>query len=364
MKSFKSFVTLSSLALVGTLVVSCGGTPVSSSSEVSSSISSSVEVVVMKDVSVGLGLIVSADLIKDSTGLKQVNVTGASASFDEAGKVISVEFDVMQIPVVVVEGAVALKADAKQVKDAGDKVVETKQELTTRYGMLTNSAIHKEAYEQLRAFADFAKGKTIAEIEAHGYIDGYPSQEEGKPLAGSVSVNVTDYINALTEAFETKKAAVEVENDAVLNTGLGMTVAVASNKITVTASNITVDAENTIQGAVVDMLEIPFTVTEGLISLTATAKQVKDAGVKVIETKKELGERYNMNGAAGEWYEQAAAYENWLVGKPTTTLDFTGTNFETGHELVASVTISVDAFFATAKEAAVYAKALPVPPAA
>ena len=110
MKSKKLFLSVLALALVGTALTSCNGGKPASSVE---------EEVKTKAVSTGLGSVVGVDY--DGESVKQVNVTTA-ASFDEDGKVISVEFDVVQIPVVLDaedETKVVLNATAKQVKDAG-----------------------------------------------------------------------------------------------------------------------------------------------------------------------------------------------------------------------------------------------------
>ncbi len=374
MKSKKLFLSVLALALVGTALTSCNGGKPASSVE---------EEVKTKAVSTGLGSVVGVDY--DGESVKQVNVTTAAASFDEDGKVISVEFDVVQIPVVLDtedETKVVLNATAKQVKDAGDKVIETKQELLERYGMKAISGIEKEVYEQMREFAAYVEGKTVAEVINHGYFERdanhtyVPDQEDGA-LKGKVTITVQDYVAALMEAYETRNAAVAVPEDATLNTGIGMTFSWDAAKAQVDAyvASITVSDDDVIYGAYVDTLQIPFEVVEGNIKLKASATQVKNAGPKVIESKKELGHRYGMyyigtNGeftlspnASAEWFEQVEEIENWLIGQGVDALDFADAKFGSGHELASKVTIIVSGYFGVFTEAAAYAEELPQPTA-
>jgi hypothetical protein len=402
MKLSKLFISTLAIALVGTFAVSCGNktsgsssvsssTPASSTSSSTTSSSTPTPVVEKKGVATGLGTVISL-ASNDTAGITQINITTAAASFDEEGKVISVEFDVVQIPLkIVVEGEtskIVIDSSKKQVKDAGDKLVETKQELLERYGMKGSSEIGLEAYEQMRNFADYVEGKTIAQVIAHGYTnkgDGshvyVPSQEEGKDLAGKVSITVNDYVAALMEAYETKNAYVQVEKTAVLSTGVGMVFEFNASSFQIDAytASITLDQADKIQGAYVDTLQVPLKLVDGKVALNATAKQVKEAGYKVMETKKELGARYGMyyqsavNGVDGaykvnpnataEWFEQAKSLENWLIGQAKTALDFADAEFGEGHALASKVTITVDGYFSVLKEAATYAKALPTPAA-
>lgn len=381
MKSRKIFLSVLALALVGTVVASCGGDKPSSSLTTSeqpqtSETTSSVEEVKTKAVYTGLGSVVGLGYSRTNASLiSQVNITTAAASFDEDGKVISVQFDVVQAPVVIDGTNVVLDTTQKQTKDAGDKVIETKQELLDRYGMLASSGIEKEVYEQMRAFADFVEGKTIAEVIDYGYKkrdDSHTYVPDGGELATKVTITVQDYVAALMEAYETKKAAVEVPETVEISTGIGMTFTAKANQIDVYVASISIGNDDVIYGAYVDTLQVALKVEDELIALDGSKAQVKDAGFKVLESKKELGYRYGMyyrgsNGeftlnpnASGEWFEQAEAIENWLVGQDIDVLDFAETKFPSGHDLAAKVTITVDGYFGVFAEAATYAKALPV----
>ena len=173
-----------------------------------------------------------------------------------------------------------------------DKVIETKQELLERYGMKDFSGIEKEVYEQMREFAAYVEGKTVAEVINHGYFERdpdhtyVPDQEDGA-LKGKVTITVQDYVAALMEAYETRNAAVAVPEDATLNTGIGMTFSWKADKVQVDAyvASITVSDDDVIYGAYVDTLQIPFEVVEGNIKLKARTL-VKNAGLKLLNLRR------------------------------------------------------------------------------
>ncbi|MFV0343461.1 MAG: hypothetical protein ACK5JH_11345, partial [Anaerocolumna sp.] len=76
--------------------------------------------------------------------------------------------------------------------------LKTKQELGADYGMVGNSSIGKEWFEQANALAAYVAGKTIDEVK------GIALTEEGTPadadLASSVTVHIGDYTNVIDKA--------------------------------------------------------------------------------------------------------------------------------------------------------------------
>ena len=81
--------------------------------------------------------------------------------------------------------------------------LKTKQELGADYGMVKNSKIGKEWFEQANAFTAYVAGKTVEEV------NGIALTEETKPadaeLAASVTMKVAPYISVITKAAANAK---------------------------------------------------------------------------------------------------------------------------------------------------------------
>lgn len=123
-------------------------------------------------------------------------------------------------------------------------------------------------------------------------------------------------------------------------------------KVELASAAVILNDQNKIVSAYFDVLQAPFAIdpTTKALSINAAATQTKDAGAKVIETKKELGDRYGMktgNSAYGssslEWWEQTAKFEKYCLNK--TIEDVTSKNYknnynQSGTEVVDGCTIS------------------------
>ncbi len=145
------------------------------------------------------------------------------------------------------------------------------------------------------------------------------------------------------------------EADAGVRVGMGFvstraessaaTAAQAGNaRFDVTACALCIDADGKILGVKFDTLQadVGFDLAGALVGdLTGE-----------LETKKELGDAYNMKEASGikkEWYEQIAALEDWMRGKTVdavlgmkvTGTDAPRTDVPAEEDLKTSVTISV-----------------------
>ena len=88
--------------------------------------------------------------------LAQAYTFYTATTFDKNGKITGSIIDSTQ-------SNVNFDTDGKITTDLST-VIETKQELKERYDMKKASPIKKEWYEQANAFAEYAKGKTAAQI--------------------------------------------------------------------------------------------------------------------------------------------------------------------------------------------------------
>lgn len=151
---------------------------------------------------------------------------------------------------------------------------------------------------------------------------------------------------------------------AVAKLGLGQNISIAKSK------DLGVDAngkEVLAQGQVdVTIAAAGFDADGKVVSVTLDVAQTKiayDKDLKVtsdktaeVKTKKDLGADYGMVAASGikkEWFEQAGALEEWMIGK--TIEEIKGLKLKEGRpdvpELTSSVTVTVEGYIAAVEEA-------------
>lgn len=285
----------------------------------------------------------------DKTAAGQVDTTIVAAGFDAEGKVVKVTIDVAQTKV-------DFDADLQLTTDT-TQPGKTKVELGDEYGMKKASSIGKEWYEQAAALEEWMIGKTVEEIKAVELNDNVTTDAD---LLTSVTVKVNGYIEALEEAYNN---AVEVEAGAV-KLGLGADISTAKSKSAEgdktpvaqvdTTMNVTAfDKDGKVVGTILD-------VAQTKVEFDAEGQLTTDVNAE-FKTKVELGDEYGMKKASAigkEWFEQAAALEEWMVGK--TVEEIKAMEIKDGKsadaELVSSVTVSVGGYIAVVEEAESNAK--------
>ncbi|MGX8692894.1 MAG: hypothetical protein ACSW8E_03960 [Clostridia bacterium] len=130
--------------------------------------------------------------------------------------------------------------------------------------------------------------------------------------------------------------------------GMGISLNMNSSKennaqVDATVAAVVLDAEGKIVAVKIDVAQNKMDITDGQVDTEKTFK-----------TKVELGDDYNMvkfSDATHEWYEQAAAFEQYVIGKtgaevaglPTQTTD-NGHVVTTDETLYASCSISISDF--------------------
>ena len=350
----KKFIAILLVAMMALSLVACGEKPAPTPDPTPSA----------STYKTGLGMVTSMKQSKDAEdedpAKTQADVTVCEATFDQDGKIVAISFDVVQAKATVdADGVVTVPESFK-----------TKLELGDDYNMkkFANPAAVGEWYEQAAALEAYCIGKTAAEVagmplgeNAHGYTDA-PAVEE---LKSTCTISVTSFLEALTKAYANAKD----ENSTYAKAGLGMVTSMKQSKdaededpaktqADVTAVALALDAEGKIVAISIDVVQAKATVAEGVVTIPESVK-----------TKRELGDDYNMKkfanpAAVGEWYEQAAAFENYCIGKtPAEVLamelgpnahDYTDT--PAVEELKSTCTISVTAFLQAIEKAAANAK--------
>ena len=229
-----------------------------------------------------------------------------------------------------------------------NSTIQTKNELGDAYGMVNASGIQREWYQQADALAQFAIGKTVAELKS-GAIDASGKAPAGSDLASSATIYLGGYVAAIEVAVSNAKHLGAQGGDELRLT------AMPSRKESVSA---TAEKAGTAQ---LDCDVTALTVKDGVItscyidSLQAKVEFGTDGVItkgisNAVETKNQLGDRYGMvawQGAIAEWYQQAASFASYITGK--TAAQVAGIAVDagtkpTGADLVSSVTIAIGGF--------------------
>ena len=174
--------------------------------------------------------------------------------------------------------------------------------------MKSTSPIGKEWYEQVEAFEAWAKGKTAEEVKAGIGEDGYASDAD---LKAGCTIYANGFATVTAQAVEN---ATDCGAKATDTLKLGMTTSkyYESNETNLQYDTdyaiVTVDADGKVTSCIIDASQAKCTIADGKFTVEKGA----------FKSKKELGDDYAMKSASPigkEWYEQAAAYEQWCIGK-------------------------------------------------
>jgi LysM repeat protein len=148
-----------------------------------------------------------------------LNITTASVVFDENGKILDLEWDVMEITKTLFPGWHDPKADQATndaFKKSIDGVWETKREEGYAYDMThkiskgaADNLTKKEWFEQLDFYEAFFKGMTVAEVET--WFKTYTDSTNGKPIKMAYPDKLTDAEKAKAANFTDKEKAMLVD---------------------------------------------------------------------------------------------------------------------------------------------------------
>lgn len=131
----------------------------------------------------------------ETEGVAQADSTYAAVSFAPDGTITSCVLDGSQ-------SAVRFDSSGNITSDLNGPF-QTKNELGDSYGMRETSGIGKEWYEQAAAYAQYAAGRTVGELEELSVT------EKGAPAGGELASSVTISVGPFNEAL--RKAATYAE---------------------------------------------------------------------------------------------------------------------------------------------------------
>jgi predicted small lipoprotein YifL/predicted DNA-binding ribbon-helix-helix protein len=305
-------------------------------------------------VKTGLGSVISiaksTSATADAAALAEADIVSAAVTVDANGKILNVKIDMTQ-------SKVNFDAKGQLTTDVASEV-KTKVELGDEYGMKSASGIGKEWYEQIAALEDWMVGKTIDEVMALSMTS--EGTTDDPDLTSSVTIHVGDYLKAVQKAVANAKDF-GVAVTGATKTGLGNVNSIAkSTGATADAAGVaqtddvmfavTLDESGKIVGAVIDTAQVQ-------IAVDATGAVTSDLSAE-LKSKVELGDAYGMKSASGigkEWYEQAAALAQWMIGKTVdevAAIKVSDEGTTTEADLTSSVTIHVGDYIKALQKAA------------
>ncbi|MCD7839986.1 MAG: hypothetical protein LUG46_05080 [Erysipelotrichaceae bacterium] len=267
---------------------------------------------------VGLGVVSS---VEDG----EISTTFVAVGLDSEGVIQYIDLDV-----------------AQSTPGTDSEYTQTKQERGDDYGMkdysasLGNIENGGEWYEQAEAFEQYCVGKTADEVAATEVDEnGYAT---GEDLTSSCTIHVTDFVEATTKACENAK---DTSADSIV---MGRTMSNDDDTLDTTMIVFALDSDSKVVTAILDIAQID---NEGE-TLQTKLERGDDYGMK--DYSASLG---NIDGG-GEWYEQAAAFEEYCVGKTVDEINATEVDesgYATGEDLTSSCTINLSAILEAASKA-------------
>ncbi len=328
--------------------------PASSAAEAAAAVSGPAASPAATKVKTGLAVLTTSVKSTDAgenDGAAKSDSVVAVVKLAEDGKILACNLDVLQ-------STINFSKEGKILTDLAT-TFKTKQELKEEYGMKGVSKIQKEWYEQANFLSAYVVGKTVDEVKGIAIDEkGVPTDAE---LTASVTVKIPDYIAAIEKA-----AANAVETSASADDLLGLAIVdnIAKSKDAgeqdglaqtyTTYAAVTVGADGKITGCLLDA-------TQANVNFDTTGKITTDISAPV-KTKNELKTDYGMQKVSKigkEWYEQAAAYTAYVVGKTVDEVSGIAVDESgkaTDSELLAGVTITIGDFNKVVAKAVVNAK--------
>lgn len=307
-----------------------------------------------ESVKTGLAVVTTINKSKnaeDGTGVAEANSTVVAVTVDSDGKIVKCAIDAAQTKVNF--------SDEGRITTPLNTVFKTKNELKEDYNMKGNSGIGKEWYEQAAAFAEYATGKTVDDIEGIALDDGqHPTDAD---LKSTVTIAIGDFIEGVKKAVNNAKDIGAKGSDKL---GLGIVTSIAKSndagdddglaQIYSTYTAMTTNNDGKITSCALDA-------SQSQVNFDRSGVITTDINISP-ETKNERGDEYGMRGASGigkEWYEQANAFAEYVVGKSANEVDGIAVNdggYPTENDLKSSVTVTVGDFKDVIKKASQNAK--------
>ncbi|HZJ89370.1 MAG TPA: hypothetical protein VFD05_01625 [Bacilli bacterium] len=287
----------------------------------------------------GFGAVATYGVAEDTPGADvETEINYVAATFDKKGVIQDLRLDTVQIKVAREDEALVLVDNVAEGKE-----VLTKWDLLEDYGMKDLSTligIGKEWYEQAESFEKWTVGKTVAEVKA--------KVQEDHSLEGGVDVGVSIHVNGFVDALEVAAANKVKVQGKVAALGVGGVNTISGTEpddgYDYTVAGAAFDKDKKVVAARIDTFQLLFdSENKEEAVMDETQVQIADG---VIRGKQELKEEYGMKGLSSqigigkEWYEQAAALADHLIGKTVNDALGAGETIANGADVGVSITVS------------------------
>ncbi len=296
-------------------------------------------------------------LISDISGSTSATAeTAGEAKYDITAVAVLVD-DKGVIQDCIIDGiSASVKFDAKgTITTDLAAAPQTKNELGDKYGMVAWGGAKYEWNAQAQALADFAVGKTVAELRS-GAIDESGKAPAGSDLASTATIYLGGYVSAIEAAVANATHLGAEGGDSLRLAALsdisgsksaGEKDGTAQLEVTVTALTLRGDK---ISSCSIDSVQAK-------VNFSAAGAVTSDLSAPV-KTKNQLGKDYGMvawGGAIAEWDAQAASFAKYVTGKTAAEVAGIAVNEgtkPTDADLTSSVTIAIGGFQALIVKAA------------
>lgn len=292
------------------------------------------------------GVSSSKDAAADANGTAQTDIALVAVTVDDNGVITDCVIDAIQ-------AKIAFSNEGRIVTDLATEFA-SKNELGEAYGMKKASSIGKEWSEQAAAMAEYAVGKTVAELK------GIAVNEKGAPSDADLASSVTLYIGSFVSGIEAA-----VNNAQHLGAQAGDKLALTSvttmakskdagekdgqAQAYATVAAVTLNGD-TVTSCYIDAVQANVNFdAKGVITTDLTAP---------VASKNELGEAYGMKKVSAigkEWNEQAAGFAAYVTGKTVgevAGIAVSESGAPADADLAASVTVGIGDFQALIEKAA------------
>ena len=300
---------------------------------------------------VGLGITVDLSATaptEDADGNAQQDGTAAAVLLDSEGKIVKCLVDVAQNKMAFTSEGVVLDKDKEFI---------TKKNLKEDYGMAPVSPLENgEWYQQIAVFEEYVVGMTRDDVAAIETVVNDSGHEVGidEALTAGCTMEIIDFIEAVCKACDN---AVDAGNATDLSLGIVSDMASSTDATedadgvafsTSTYAATATDADGKITACQIDC-------TQSKITIGSDGSVVEVP--ETVQTKKELKEDYGMAPVSplenGEWYQQIAAFEAYVVGMTAdevagieTVVNDSGHEVGTDEALTAGCTMEITDFMA------------------
>lgn len=255
-----------------------------------------------------------SDSLDGEDGKAETVVNIAAVLLDSKGRVVECAIDC-------IDYSLGFSANGKYIPV--DNVL-SKYEQGDSYGMKANSGIKKEWYEQVDAFVELIKGKSITDIKALVAQDKKGNEDV---INAGCTITVSEFVSAIERAVNNATDS-KASKGNVLKIG---TVSTQTGSKDATAED---DGANRVDTAftvvALDKDKIVCAYSDALQSeVTFNSKGENTGKSGEITTKRDAGDSYGMSqhgqdlnkdGVVKEWYVQAEAFDNALKGKKSSEI--------------------------------------------